>query len=30
MNWRKFYELAYTALIGFEIAFILDLIRALR
>jgi hypothetical protein len=26
MNWRKFFELAYTGLIGFECGFILDLI----
>jgi len=26
MNWRKFFELAYTGLIGFEFGFILDLI----
>jgi len=27
MNWRKFFELAYTGLIGFEVGFILDLLR---
>jgi hypothetical protein len=26
MNWRKFFELAYSGLIGFECGFILDLI----
>ena len=30
MNWRKTFELAYTAAIGLEVAFILDLIRQLR
>jgi hypothetical protein len=30
MNWRKFYQLLYTALIGFETGFIIDLIRGLR
>jgi hypothetical protein len=30
MNWRKAFELAYTGLIGFEVAFILDLVRQLR
>ena len=30
MNWRKTFELAYTGLIGFEVAFIFDLIRQLR
>jgi hypothetical protein len=29
MSWRKFFELAYTAVIGFEVAFIIDLTRAL-
>ena len=29
MNWTKFFELAYTWLIGFETGFILDLIRQL-
>jgi hypothetical protein len=30
MNWRKTVELAYTALIGFEVGYLLDLIRHLR
>jgi hypothetical protein len=30
MNWRKTFQLAYTALIAFELGFILDLIRQLR
>jgi hypothetical protein len=30
MNTRKFFELLYTAVIGFEVGFILDLIRQLR
>ncbi len=29
MNWRKFFELAYAGLIGFEFGFILDLILQL-
>jgi hypothetical protein len=29
MNWRRFFELAYTGLIGFESGFILDLIHRL-
>jgi hypothetical protein len=29
MNWRKFFELAYTGLIGFECGLIIDLIRSL-
>jgi len=29
MSWRKFFELAYTGLIGFECGFILDLIHQL-
>jgi len=30
MNPRKFLELLYTLLIGFQVGFILDLIRLLR
>jgi hypothetical protein len=30
LDWRKAFELAYTALIGFEVGFILDVIRQLR
>ena len=30
MSWQKGFELAYTALVGFEIGYILDLIRQLR
>lgn len=30
MSWRKFFELANTGLIGFEVGFILDLVRQLR
>ncbi len=30
MSCRKAIELAYTALIGFEVGFILDLIRQLK
>jgi hypothetical protein len=29
MNWAKFFELAYTWLIGFETGFVIDLIRQL-
>ena len=29
MNWRTFFELAYSGLIGFECGFILDLILRL-
>jgi hypothetical protein len=29
-SWRKFYELIYAGLIGFEVAFILDLLLQLR
>ena len=29
MNWLRFFELAYTGLIGFEVGFILDLIHGL-
>ncbi len=29
MNWLKFFELAYTGLIGFEFAFIVDLLHQL-
>ncbi len=29
MNWLKFFELAYTGLIGFEVGFILDLAHRL-
>ena len=29
MNWKKFFELAYTSLIGFEVGFILDLLYQL-
>jgi hypothetical protein len=30
MTWRKFFELAYTGLIGFELAFISDLLMHFR
>ena len=30
MNWQKLFELAYTGLIGFEVGFIIDLIREFR